>query len=71
MHVEEAALGDAGALAELMAQLGYSTMRDEMAARVQRILGDADCATLVAGEDWLRSRDVSVALLTSGAARAS
>ncbi len=51
MDIRHAAAADAPALAHLMAELGYPTTPEEMAARLGVLRGRADFATFVAEAD--------------------
>lgn len=51
MDIRPATAADAPALAPLMAQLGYPTAPEEMAARLEVLRGRADFATFVAEAD--------------------
>jgi GNAT superfamily N-acetyltransferase len=51
MDIRPATAADAPALAPLMAELGYPTTPEEMAARLEILQGRADFATLVAEVD--------------------
>jgi GNAT superfamily N-acetyltransferase len=46
--IRQAAAGDAGRVAELMTELGYSTTVEAMTGRLAQILSDPDYLTLVA-----------------------
>jgi aminoglycoside 6'-N-acetyltransferase I len=46
--VRESVMSDARALADLVSELGYPTTGDQMRARLETILADSTCATLVA-----------------------
>ena len=51
MDIRPATVADAPALAPLMAELGYPTTAEEMAARLEVLRGRADFATFVAEAD--------------------
>ncbi|MGK9231487.1 GNAT family N-acetyltransferase [Inquilinus limosus] len=65
MDVRHATAADAAALAHLMAELGYPTSPEEMAARMEAIRGRADHATFVAEEGGVVAGMVGVTVSPS------